>query len=44
MFNLQDRIKGIDTDRDYHATRISIRDKLLSQGYLLFSIKLILKN
>ncbi|CAK5086844.1 unnamed protein product [Meloidogyne enterolobii] len=31
MFNLQDRIKGIDMDRDYHATRISIRDKLLSQ-------------
>jgi hypothetical protein len=34
MFNLQDRIKGIDTDRDYHATRISIRDKLLSQGFI----------
>ena len=32
MFNLQDRIKGIDKDREYHATRISIRDKLLSQG------------
>uniref|UniRef100_A0A183BHH6 E2 NEDD8-conjugating enzyme n=1 Tax=Globodera pallida TaxID=36090 RepID=A0A183BHH6_GLOPA len=31
MFNLQKRCKGIDDDREYHATRISIRDKLLSQ-------------
>ena len=38
MFNLQERIKGIDKDREYHATRVLIRDKLLSQGILTFHI------
>uniref|UniRef100_A0A914C5A6 UBC core domain-containing protein n=1 Tax=Acrobeloides nanus TaxID=290746 RepID=A0A914C5A6_9BILA len=31
MLNLQKRIKGIDEDKKYLGTRISIRDKLLSQ-------------
>uniref|UniRef100_A0A915ENG8 E2 NEDD8-conjugating enzyme n=1 Tax=Ditylenchus dipsaci TaxID=166011 RepID=A0A915ENG8_9BILA len=31
MFNLQKRINGIDEDKKYLGTRISIRDKLLSQ-------------
>lgn len=32
MLNLQKRIKGIDENKEYLGTRISIRDKLLSQG------------
>uniref|UniRef100_A0A183BPF1 E2 NEDD8-conjugating enzyme n=1 Tax=Globodera pallida TaxID=36090 RepID=A0A183BPF1_GLOPA len=31
MFNLQDRVEGRDADRAHRATRIIIRDRLLSQ-------------
>ena len=34
MLNLQKRIKGEDEDKAYLGKRISIRDKLLSQGIL----------
>jgi len=32
MFNLQDRIKGIDKDRDYVRNRTAVRDVLLQKG------------
>uniref|UniRef100_A0A915EPL5 UBC core domain-containing protein n=1 Tax=Ditylenchus dipsaci TaxID=166011 RepID=A0A915EPL5_9BILA len=33
MFNLQNRISGIDEDKKYLGTRMAIRDKLLSQEF-----------
>lgn len=37
MLNLQKRISGVDEERAYIGTRVTIRDKLLAQGssYLL---------
>lgn len=33
MFNLQNRRKGIDEDRQYINNRIAVRDKLLSREF-----------
>lgn len=42
MLNLQKRINGVDEDKAYLGTRISIRDKLLAQGLSIFSASLLL--
>lgn len=48
MLNLQKRIKGVDENKQYLGTRISIRDKLLSQGlfliYLVFLLNKMLEH
>ena len=42
MLNLQKRINGVDSDREYLEKRIAIRDQLLTQGnfssYVVFSV------